>query len=140
MLWLSATSVYGNYLTPKIAVSHIMIASLNLEGVTVHVSFMVANINDSDLNVEGIEYYVSIAGQAPLTGKIVQSEVFPAKKVRLVTVPVTLSYSEDIAHLLKSLQKPGVKSYEIKGTIFMKNEPVIPYYHRGEIKLPGIAP
>ncbi len=101
--------------SPKVKLENVSINNLALSGVNLDIILEVINPNNIDFDVKNLTYSLDVNDKLVTSGKLKEKILVKAKERTLVTVPLTLQYSDILSSALMFLKKEGMP-YRVKGS------------------------
>ena len=143
-LLLTLLSGYGftdstdSLLSPTVELRQVELKSVGLTAAEFAIHLAVNNPNSLAIVVENIDYDLALDDTPIKEGTIHQRERFAAQSQRDVRVPVSVSYAENLAAVLRALGSTAPSQYRIRGSIKLRgyNER-FPFAHKGHFSLGG---
>jgi LEA14-like dessication related protein len=134
LLQIPVAAVSNELSSPKVTLKNVALASLNFNTANIIIDLDVHNPNHTEIVVEAIRYRLSLNQIDVKQGVIRQEEHFSANSERGVRVPVALAYDEHLPGILAALSSPASPSYEISGTVKIRNNVgLFPFHHNGQL-------
>lgn len=100
---------------PKVMLEDVKISSMRMNGLNLEIILGVQNPNGIDFDVKNLIYTLDINEKEVTSGKMIGSVLVKAKEKTLVSVPLTLKFSDILSSALMFLKQEGMP-YRVKGS------------------------
>lgn len=132
LLSISCSSLKKVIEPPKVMLEDVLIKSMGLKGLNLEIVLGVQNPNSIDFDVKNLVYSLDINDKEVTSGKMSESVLVKAKKKTIVSVPLTLKFSDILSSALMFLKQEGMP-YRVKGSVEI-GPFTIPFDDTGNLK------
>lgn len=117
---------------PKVALDHVGLKDMTMEGATILFGVKVENPNSFALKVDSLRYAVEVGGKPFGSGQIEKPTEVAGHGKAVVEIPIPVKYADVFASLIDFVQNKS-STYRVKGeaTFGVLN---IPFDEKGELK------
>lgn len=115
-LFASCSSFKKIVQPPKVKLENVKVNKMAASGVDLDIILEVINPNNIDFDVKNLTYTLDVNDKTVTSGKLREKVLVKSKETTLVSVPLTLKYSDILSSALLYFQKEGMP-YRVKGSV-----------------------
>ncbi|MBC7429132.1 MAG: LEA type 2 family protein [Bacteriovorax sp.] len=117
---------------PKVKLDNVNIVKMAMTGVDLEIVLGVQNPNNIDLDVKNLTYTLAVKDKEITSGKLKEKVVVKGKQKTVVSLPLTIKYSDLLSSAVMFLKQEGMP-YRVKGSVEI-GPFTIPFDDNGNLK------
>ncbi len=100
---------------PKVKLEDVKVNKMAISGIELDIVLEVLNPNNIDFDVKNLTYSLDVNDKQVTSGKLKEKVLVKGKEKTLVSVPLTLKYTDILSSALMLLKQEGMP-YRVKGS------------------------
>lgn len=117
---------------PKVKLENVKVSKMAMTGVELEISLAVQNPNNIDFDVKNLSYTLDVNDKEITSGKLKEKVLVKGKQKTVVSVPLTVKYSDLLSSALMFIKQEGMP-YRVKGNVEI-GPFTIPFDDKGNLK------